>query len=172
MTLDPAPSHASSPAPSGGPTIRPDDLTDPRVLALISEHLADMHSVTEDPANVHALDVSALRGDKVAFYTAWEGDETLLGMVAISSIDARNGEIKSLRTTTAARGKGVGRALVRFLDTAARERGIATLWLETGVEPEFLPARKLYLSEGYVECPAFGKYQDGVGSVFMKREVA
>lgn len=169
MTLDPAPSHASSPAPSGV-SIRPDDLTHPLVLDLIKEHLADMHAVTEDPANVHALDLSALRGDGVAFYTAWEG-ETLLGMVAISSVDSSNGEIKSLRTTTAARGKGVGRALVRFLDSAARQRGIGTLWLETGVEPEFAPARQLYLSEGYVECPAFGKYRDGVGSVFMKREV-
>ncbi|KAL1411940.1 hypothetical protein Q8F55_002931 [Vanrija albida] len=171
MTLDPAPSHASSPAPAAPLRIQRDPLTDPRVLALIREHLADMHAVTDDPANVHAFDAAALASDGVALYTAWDGED-LLGMVALKGLPGGDCEVKSLRTTLAARGRGVGRALVRSLEVAARERGARALWLETGVEDAFTPARRLYASEGYEFCPAFGSYKDGVGSVFMKRVVA
>lgn len=67
------------------------------------------------------------------------------------------------------RGTGAGRALLRHIVDEARRRGITTLWLETGAEEYFAPARALYTSEGFVECGAFGSYLPDPHSRFMTR---
>jgi putative acetyltransferase len=41
------------------------------------------------------------------------------------------------------------------------------LSLETGSWPYFQPARALYRSVGFVECPPFGEYAHDPNSVFM-----
>jgi putative acetyltransferase len=67
------------------------------------------------------------------------------------------------------RGTGVGRAILRHLVAEARSRGMSSLWLETGSPEDFVPARRLYESEGFVECVPFGDYVDDPFSVFMTR---
>lgn len=147
--------------------IRPDDLSGEAVRALITAHLSDMHS--QSPAeSVHALDLSGLQRPEVTMYAAWDG-ETLGGMGALHRIDATNGELKSMRTTDAARGRGAGRALLRHIMDAASTEGISTLWLETGAEEGFIAARGLYASEGFVECGPFANYAADPLSVFMTR---
>lgn len=149
--------------------IRPDDLSSPAVRDLVAAHLAHMHSQT--PAeSVHALGLAQLKGPDVTMYTAWDGT-VLGGMGALVRLDAVDGELKSMRTTDAARGKGAGRALLRHLMAAASARGMTDLWLETGVEDGFIAARSLYLSEGFVECGPFGSYTDDPLSVFMTRRL-
>ena len=49
----------------------------------------------------------------------------------------------------------------------ARARGYARVSLETGAQPEFEPARRLYASSGFVPCPPFGTYREDPNSVFM-----
>ncbi len=72
------------------------DLSSPKVIALLSEHLQGMadHS---PPESIHALDLEGLRAPDISFWTAWEGPE-LLGCGALKELDARHGEIKSMRT--------------------------------------------------------------------------
>ena len=70
-----------------------------------------------------------------------------------------------MHTSEAARGRGVGRRLVRHLVVTARGRGYDRLLLETGGMDAFAPARALYASEGFVVCPPFGAY--GPRSVCM-----
>lgn len=147
--------------------ICPDDLSSEPVRALIAEHLAHMHSQT--PAeSVHALDVEALQRPGVTMYAVWDG-EILGGIGALQRLDAVNGELKSMRTTDAARGRGAGRALLRHIMDAARAEDITSLWLETGVEDGFIAARNLYASEGFVECGPFANYAADPISVFMTR---
>lgn len=149
--------------------IRPDDLSSPAVHDLLAAHLAHMHSQT--PAeSVHALGLEQLQGADTAVYTAWDGP-SLAGMGALVRLNANDGEIKSMRTADAARGKGAGRALLRHLIDAASAQGMTDLWLETGVEDGFVAARNLYLSEGFVECDPFGSYTDDPLSVFMTRRL-
>ena len=53
----------------------------------------------------------------------------------------------------------------------ARARGMTRLSLETGAQPYFDPARRLYEAYGFRECPPFGDYLLDPNSVFMTREL-
>lgn len=146
-------------------TIEKDSRFGPDVRALIAAHLTGMHAQT--PAeSVHALDLSALQHPDVAFWTAREDGE-LAGIAATARLDDDNAEVKSMRVADAYLGRGIGRALVRRIVADARERGLAALWLETGSTADFVAARSLYASEGFVECAPFGSYRPDPLSTFM-----
>ncbi len=149
--------------------IRADDLSGEATRRLVARHLAGMHD-TSPPESVHALDVEALADPSISFWSAWiDGD--LAGIGALKAIDASRGELKSMRVDDRFLGAGVGRALLRHLMACARERGMTSLWLETGSTPEFLPAQRLYASEGFVECGPFEGYALDPFSVFMTRDL-
>ena len=147
--------------------IRIDDLTGPEIQALLEEHLRDMHDISP-PESVHALDLSALRGPDITFWTAWDRG-LLLGCVALRRLEAGHGELKSMRTATSQRRRGVARALLAHVVAEARRRGFERLSLETGAEPQFEAARALYRSFGFSECGPFGAYRPDPNSVFMTR---
>jgi putative acetyltransferase len=140
-------------------------LNDPRVLALLRLHVARARAETA-PGSAHALDLAGLRAPEVSFWSVWEGDD-LVGVGALKRLSAEHGEIKSMHTAEAARGRGVGSALVRHIIAQARARGMCRLSLETGSWPYFLPARALYARHGFVECGPFGDYREDPNSVFM-----
>ena len=77
--------------------IRPDDLSSEASRALVRLHLLGMHA-NSPPEHVFALDLSGLLAPGVTLWTAWDG-ETILGMCApLRELDARSGEVKSMRT--------------------------------------------------------------------------
>ena len=78
--------------------IRIDDLRGPEVHALLQEHLRGV-AVHSPPESVHALDLAALRRPEITFWTAWENG-ALLGCGAMKELDARHGEVKSMRTAS------------------------------------------------------------------------
>jgi putative acetyltransferase len=147
--------------------IRVDDLAGEATRALIAFHLDGMHD-TSPAESVHALDIDGLRHPSVTFWSAWIDGE-LAGIAALKSIDAERGELKSMRVDDRFRGSGVGRALLRHLVAEARERGMTSLWLETGSPDDFVPAQRLYESEGFTRCGPFEGYTDDPFSVFMTR---
>lgn len=145
--------------------IRLDDLSGPEIRALLAEHLAGMRSLSP-PESVHALPLDALRRPDVSFWTAWSGAR-LMGCAALKEIEPRHGEVKSMRTASEHRRSGVARALLAHLVAEARRRRYARLSLETGSQPAFEPARRLYRGFGFEYCPPFGSYVDDPHSVFM-----
>jgi putative acetyltransferase len=147
--------------------IRVDDLSGDATRALITAHLTDMHD-TSPPESVHALDLDGLRHPGITFWSAWVDGE-LAGIGALKRLDAQRGELKSMRVDDRFRGTGVGRALLRHIVQDARERGMTSLWLETGSTAEFLPAQRLYESEGFVECGPFEDYTLDPFSIFLTR---
>ncbi|WP_309129537.1 GNAT family N-acetyltransferase [Microbacterium sp.] len=149
--------------------IRADDLSDPMVRAFVDEHLDDMYAQTP-PASVHALGVAALRMPQVRLFTAWR-EGALAGMGAYVRIGPLDAEVKAMRTSIAARGRGLGRVLLNHLIAGARAERIRTLWLETGSGPKFAAARGLYEAEGFVPCPPFGDYGEDPESVFYHRDI-
>lgn len=156
-----------SPGPErpGDVLIRVDDLTGSEIRALLEEHLRDMHQFSP-PESVHALDLSSLRVPEITVWTAWlDGD--LLGCGALREHDSNHGEVKSMRTATAHRGKGVGRGMLEHLIAEARRRGYARLSLETGAQSPFEPAHRLYERCGFSYCGPFADYGDDPNSVFM-----
>ena len=149
--------------------IRVDDLSGDAVRSLIASHLDGMHD-SSPPESVHALDIDGLRHPSITFWSAWI-DGALAGMGALKALDAERGELKSMRVDDRFRGSGVGRALLRHIMAAARERGMTSLWLETGSPDEFLPAQRLYEREGFTVCGPFDAYTDDPMSVFMTRRL-
>lgn len=149
--------------------IEVDDLTRPAVLALLEEHLTNMHELSPRES-VHALDVSGLRGPEITFWTIWEGED-LLGCGALKALSAEHGEVKSMRTPARLRRRGAGRAMLRHILDVARERGYRRLSLETGAMEAFRPAQALYESFGFTYCPAFEGYVPDPNSVFMTLEL-
>ena len=144
-----------------------DDLSDPRTRALLAAHLAGMHAAS--PAtSVHALDVRELTDPSVTVWSARTSTH-VAGIAALKTLDTDRGEVKSMRVDDAFLGRGVGRALVRHVVAVARERGLTSLWLETGSTDEFVAARRLYASEGFTECPPFPPYVEDPFSVFFTR---
>ena len=147
-----------------------DDLTHPAVLALLDEHLADMHAYSP-PESVHALDHDELRAPGVTFWTAWEGEE-LLGCGALKELDARHGEIKSMRTSRSQLRKGVAAAMLQHIIAVARERGYDRLSLETGSGGPFEAALRFYERQGFEYCEPFADYVLDPFSRFMTRSLA
>jgi putative acetyltransferase len=143
-------------------------IDDPRaddIRALLDRHLvfANAHSPPED---VHALDLNGLLSPAVTFFSA-RRDGELLGVGALKELDETHGEVKSMHTAEAARGRGVGRAMVDHLVSLARQRGYRQVSLETGSMEAFAPARALYLSAGFTPCGPFAAYQLSPNSTFM-----
>ncbi len=146
--------------------IRIDDLTGPEIQSLLAEHLRFMYEISP-PESVHALDLDELRQPEITFWSAWDDDGDLMGCGALKALGAAEGEIKSMNTVSRHRRKGVARQLLEHIITVARIRGYKLLYLETGSEPEFAPARQLYTSLGFTICPPFADYTDDPLSTYM-----
>jgi len=148
----------------------PGDLTDPRVVELLEYHVTT--ALAQSPReSCHAFDVSALQRPEISFWAIWEG-EALLGIGALMDLGGGHGEVKSMHTAKAARGRGVGSAMVRHIIEAARARGFERLSLETGSMDYFASARALYARHGFVECGPFEGYVPDPNSVFMTLDLA
>lgn len=147
--------------------IRRDDLSGPEVQALLEEHLRNMRSLSP-PESVHALDLTALRQPGVTFWSVWSGP-VLVGCGALKELSPVHGEVKSMRTASDHRRKGVAQAMLRHILGVAAARGYQRLSLETGAQPAFEPARRLYERFGFQYCPPFEGYTEDPNSVFMTR---
>lgn len=145
--------------------IQLDDPARADVLALLEEHLRNMRELSP-PESVHALDVRRLQSSDITFWTVRDGD-ALLGCGALRELDAKHGEIKSMRTPAALRRRGAGRAMLTHILAESRARGYRRLSLETGSMAAFVPAQKLYESFGFTYCGPFGDYRPDPNSVFM-----
>jgi putative acetyltransferase len=144
-------------------------LDDPQVTAMLMFHYETNMAVTP-PGSAHVFDLERLREPDISLWSAWEGDR-LVGVGALKRISAGDGEVKSMHTLKAARGSGVGSAILRHIMEKAREMGLKRLYLETGAFDYFAPARSLYARHGFVECPPFAAYNLDKNSVFMRREI-
>ena len=145
--------------------IESDDLSRADIHALLNEHLQHMRALSP-PESVHALDLDKLRQPDISFWSAWDGP-VLLGCGALKALDPAHGEIKSMRTPSALRRRGAGRAILAHIIEVARARGYRRLSLETGSMDAFKPAHRLYESFGFSFCGPFGDYAHDPNSVFM-----
>jgi putative acetyltransferase len=134
-----------------------DDPRKPDVRALLERHLRFSLEQTP-PEHSFALDFGGLLDPAITFFSFRLAGE-LLGMGAIKQLSPEHAEIKSMHTAAAARGRGVGRAMLAHLLDVARARGYRRVSLETGTMAAFAPARSLYESAGFTPCEPFGDYE-------------
>ena len=154
-------------SPSSNMKIRVDDLRGPEVAALLEEHLQDMRAISP-PESKHALDLDGLRRPEITFWTVWDGS-SLAGCGALKRLDEQHGEVKSMRTATGYRGRGVASLVLGQIVEEARKRGYRRLSLETGSMEFFKPARSLYAKFGFGLGPPFADYKEDPNSCFFTR---
>lgn len=147
--------------------IVPGDFDDTRVVALLAGHFAAMRS-TGPEESCHVMPLDAMREAGLDFFAVWDGED-LAGVGAIKRLEARHGEIKSMHTAAAYRRRGVGQATLDHLVAHARALGLSRLSLETGAGDFFVPARALYVRNGFETCAPFGDYRPDPNSTFMTR---
>lgn len=143
-------------------------IDDPRkadVQALLERHLRFTRGQTP-PEHSFALDVSGLLDPAITVFGFRTGG-SLLGIGAIKRLDPFHAEIKSMHTAEAARGRGIGRAMLTHLLGIAHAQGFRQVSLETGTTDGFAPARALYHSAGFVLCGPFADYEPSEHNVFM-----
>ncbi len=108
--------------------------------------------------------------DVAVVLLASDDDGTPVGCGALRPLGDGAVEVKRMYVVPAARGRGVGGAVLAGLEAAARERGWTTLRLETGpLQPE---AVALYTGAGYRAIGPFGGYADdpdAENSLFFER---
>lgn len=151
-------------------TITRERPTGPELALLMARHTADMHADTP-PESIHMMDASALDQPQIAFFVMREAG-TPVGMGAFKRIDANHAEIKSMHVLSELRGRGLSRAMLDHLMAQAQAAGFTRLSLETGSQPMFEPARRLYERAGFTECPPFEGYVLDPNSVFMTKVLA
>ena len=139
------------------------------IIGLLQAHFELMRA-TSPAESCHVLEPQALfAGDTVVMFAREAGK--VLGVGAYKPLDATHGELKSMHTVQAARGRGVARAILCSLMDHAAAAGITRLSLETGSADAFAPARNLYAVHGFEFCPPFCSYGVDPLSVYMTRNV-
>lgn len=145
--------------------IKVDDLSGGEVIKLLEEHLVDMYKVSP-PESVHALNIDALKADNITFFSGWEKG-LLVGCVAINKLNAKQIELKSMRTSREARKSGVATQLLQHVIDVCRGKGVEQIYLETGSQDYFKPAHSLYEKFGFSDCEPFANYKLDPCSQFM-----
>ena len=145
-------------------------LDHPSAQDLLEQHVRSARAETA-LGSAHALDLEDLKSADMTFWSAWDGN-ILIAVGAVKRHSPTHGEIKSMHTVQANRRVGIGSTMLRHIIDAAWVMGMTRLSLETGSWAYFHPARALYRSHGFVECPPFGEYVEDPNSIFMTLELA
>jgi putative acetyltransferase len=147
-----------------------DDLTSAQIARFLEEHVREMRATTP-PESKHALDLDALRGPDVTFWSVMDGD-VVVGCGALKRLDAGHAEVKSMRTRATRKRSGIASLVLGHIIAEARRMGFTRLSLETGSAEFFAPARKLYEKFGFQYCAPFADYRPDPLSVFLTRTLS
>ncbi|WP_235693112.1 GNAT family N-acetyltransferase [Deinococcus aquaedulcis] len=131
--------------------------TDLRVQALMNAQQRELRELYQDTdERTEPFDPLTLSGEGCVLLAAEEKGE-LLACGALKRWDEASAEVKRMYTVPAARGRGVGRALLDELIARGRAAGYARLVLETGDQQA--AALALYERAGFRRIPNFGYYE-------------
>lgn len=130
----------------------PDSAAAQWCLAEYFAELAARFEVGFDPGRSNSAEAEEITPPAGFFVVAWlDGDPA--GCGALKANDGGTGEIKRMWTAPKARGLGVARRVLRWLEAKAREVGSTRLRLETN--RALTEAQALYRGEGYREVAPF-----------------
>nr|WP_325250359.1 GNAT family N-acetyltransferase [Amylibacter sp.] len=147
-------------------TVQIGDPRDPAATRLLEASHALMQSLF--PAeSCHYLEIDDLCTPEITFLVVRDGDQTI-GCGALAN-KGPYGELKSMFTDPAARGKGAADALIGALIKTARAQNLPVIRLETG--DTLTAAHKLYQKHGFTFRGPFGDYHEHPASLFMERSL-
>ena len=93
-----------------------------------------------------------------------------IGCGAVRRIEEQSGELKRMYVCPEARGLGVGKALLKALETEAQALGLTRLLLETGIRQA--EALGLYRQAGFSNIAPYGEYINSPLSICMAKELS
>lgn len=130
---------------------------------------SDAYAASLYPAESnHLVDIDSLAQPHVIFCVA-RLDGEIVGCGAAVLAPQGYAEIKRMFVQEAARGHGVGRCILTFLEEQVQQRGVTVTRLETGVHSH--GAIRLYERMGYVKIGPFADYWDDPLSVFYEKRL-
>lgn len=130
-------------------------LTVDRIEELNLEALSELLRALAPEAPVPAIKgVEAIVADPKSALLVARLEGEVVGMTTVACYDtltARRGWVEDVAVSPAARGRGVGRALIAEAKAWARRNGVETLSLTSAPHRE--AARRLYQREGFLPIP-------------------
>jgi len=148
-------------------TAEPFDSVDARrLIAGLDAGLAELYPPEQRfGPNLKPEHVEEGRG---TFLVARDG-ELAVGCGAIRLLDATSAEVKRMYVEPGQRGKGVGWAVLRALEAAARQLVVERLVLETGTYQ--YAAIALYKRAGFVQIDCWGEYASSPNSICFEKNL-
>ncbi len=134
-------------------TICEADPADPAALYLIEALCQALAHITGDDGR-GSFDPDDVRGDNACFILARDSQGTPLGCGAYRFLRPGVAEVKRMYASPG--NKGVGAAMLAYLEASAKVKGYRQCWLETRRVNK--RALRFYRRHGYQEIENFGKY--------------
>ncbi|MFL6699905.1 MAG: GNAT family N-acetyltransferase [Vitreoscilla sp.] len=136
-------------------------------LALVAELSAVLTEITGASGQA-SFDVSDVRGPRACFALARDSQGRALGCGALRPLTEDTGEVKRMFARPGTR--GVGSAVLRFLEGEAARSGYAVLRLSTRRVNQRAVA--FYERHGYRRIPGYGRYAGSEVSVCFEKLLA
>jgi putative acetyltransferase len=137
-----------------------------RLIGELDRGLAELY--TPDQRFGPKFKAAQIADGRAVFLVA-RADGRAVGCGAIQLLEDTKAEVKRMYVEPGVRGTGVGRKVLDALELRARELGVETLVLETGVHQH--AAIALYLHAGFVQCDCWGEYLTAATSVCYSKEL-
>lgn len=149
--------------------IRAADPDSPEALACLRAYYdllaAKIDGVTSELLTLPLADAPKYRAPLGAFLVAWS-DDLPIGCVSLRPLDQGVAEVKRLWVDPQARGQGLGRRLMRDIESHGRALGYREMKLDSNAA--LTEALALYRSDGWVDIP---KYSDFPSTHWMGKRL-
>jgi putative acetyltransferase len=137
-----------------------------RLIAALDAGLAELYPPEERFGP--NLKAQHLEGGRGTFLVARDGGRAV-GCGAVRLVDAQTAEVKRMYVEPDQRGRGIGRAVLASLQSAAAQLGARRLVLETGTHSP--DALGLYQRAGFTQIDCWGEYATSPTSVCLEKEL-
>ena len=159
----------SSPFDQAAIIVKRADILSPTAQTLIEALNAELSRAYPEEGVCHfRLDATEVADGKGAFLIALRSSKPV-GCGAVRRIEANTGELKRMYVIPEERGRGVGQAILKALETEAKGLRLTRLVLETGVRQD--RAQKLYQQAGFSQIERYGEYTNSLLSICMAKEL-
>lgn len=134
----------------------------------LMDELSDALTAITGSSGRASFDPDDVRAPRACFAIARDAHGRALGCGAFRPLDADVAEVKRMLARPGT--KGVGDAVLRFLEAEAARLGFSALWLET----RLVNARAVafYERHGYARIPNYGRYVGNAQAVCFARQLA
>ncbi|HJO04666.1 MAG TPA: GNAT family N-acetyltransferase, partial [Acidobacteriota bacterium] len=114
------------------------------------------------------LDADEIGAGRGALFVAYLEDRPI-GCGSIRKLDTETAELKRMYVAGDMRGHGIGGALMRALETEARDLAVRRILIETGDRQD--TALAMYEGAGYRRIPYFGDYSASSTSICLAKDL-